>query len=183
MIKKEFLRMAVADLIPYDRNPRNIPEEAIDAVRESVRQCGDGVPLDPIEIDEDNVILSGHTRRLAYLAEGIMETDVIRYTGMTEEQKRKYRLLANKTGEKSSWDFSLLEEELEDLDFGDFDFGFEIPEEEEEQPEIVEDEYDPEPPEEPITKPGDIWQLGDHRLMCGDSTDPETVRSLMGGGI
>lgn len=123
MIKKEFIKIAVADLIPYENNPRKIPQEAVDDVRESIKQCGD---LDPIEIDENNVILAGHTRRLAYLAEGIEETDAIRYTGMTDEQKKKYRILANKTGEKSGWDYELLESELGELDFDGYDFGFNL---------------------------------------------------------
>lgn len=121
MIKKEFIRIKVEDLIPYEKNPRKIPQSAIDDVRESIRQCGD---LDPIEIDEENVILAGHTRRLAYLAEGIKEVDAIRYIGLTEKQKRKYRILANKTGERSGWDYELLDWELEDLDFEGYDFGF-----------------------------------------------------------
>lgn len=120
MITKELVRIKVADLIPYEKNPRKIPQSAIDDVRESIRQCGQ---LDPIEIDENNVILAGHTRRLAYMAEGIEEVDAIRYTGMTEKQKRKYRILANKTGERSGWDYELLEWELEDLDFEGYDFG------------------------------------------------------------
>lgn len=120
-MEKKFLRVKVADLVPYERNPRRIPEEAINDVRESIHQCG---ALDPIEVDEDMVILSGHTRRLAYLAEGIEETDVVQYIGLTDEQKRKYRLLANKTGEKSGWDFDLLNWELEDIDWEGYDFGF-----------------------------------------------------------
>ena len=70
------------------------------------------------------MILSGHTRRLAALELGIKEVDVLRVTGLTEKQKRKYRLLANKTGEKSGWDYELLDWELEDLDFEGYDFGF-----------------------------------------------------------
>jgi hypothetical protein len=82
--------------------------------------------LDPIEVDENNVILSGHTRLLALEQLGITETECIRYTGLTEEQKKKYRILANKTGEVATWDEELLNMELGDLDFGDFDFGFEL---------------------------------------------------------
>lgn len=123
MIKKEYIRIKVCDLIPYERNPRKIPQEAIDDVRESIRQCGQ---MNPIEIDEENVILAGHTRRLAYLAEGVEEVDAIRYTGMTAEQKRKYRILSNKTGEKTGWDFELLDVELDGLDFDGYDFGFDI---------------------------------------------------------
>ena len=125
MIEKKLIRVKVADLIPYERNPRKIPQEAVDDVRESIRQCGS---LDPIEVDEGMEILAGHTRRLAYLAEGVEEVDVIQYTGLTEEQKRKYRLLSNKTGEKSGWDYELLDWELEDLDFEGHDFGFSMDE-------------------------------------------------------
>lgn len=121
-IKKELIRLEVEKLVPYERNPRKIPQEAIDDVKESYRQCG---VIDPIEIDENNVILSGHTRRLAALELNIKEVDVLRVTGLTEKQKRKYRLLANKTGEKSRWDYELLDWELEDLDFEGYDFGFE----------------------------------------------------------
>lgn len=121
MIQKELIRAKVADLIPYEKNPRRIPQEAIDDVKESFRQCG---VLDPIEVDENMEILSGHTRRLAAIDAGIEEVDVLRVTGLTDEQKRKYRLLANKTGEKTGWDFDLLDWELEDLDFEGYDFGF-----------------------------------------------------------
>lgn len=88
MVKKEFIKIKTEDLIPYDNNPRH-NEEAVPDVAESIRQCGD---LDPIEVDENNVILSGHTRLLALRQQGFTETDVIRYTGLTEEQKKKYRL-------------------------------------------------------------------------------------------
>ena len=121
-IKKELIRLEVEKLVPYERNPRKIPQEAIDDVKESYMQCG---VIDPIEVDENNVILSGHTRRLAALELNIKEVDVLRVTGLTEKQKRKYRLLANKTGEKSGWDYELLDWELEDLDFEGYDFGFE----------------------------------------------------------
>ena len=105
----------------------------------------------------------------------------MRKVGMTEEQKRKYRLLDNKTNELAEWDIDLLKGELDGLDFLDFDFGFDIADESEPQA-IVEDEA----PEvdnqaEPITKLGDIWQLGRHRLMCGDSTNAENIALLMGG--
>lgn len=125
-ISKKLVKMKVSDLIPYEKNPRKIPAEAVDDVCESFRQCG---VIDPIEIDEDNVILSGHTRLQAALQMKIDKVDCLRVEGLTDEQKRKYRILANKTGEKTGWDFELLEWELEDLDFEDYDFGFNIPSE------------------------------------------------------
>ncbi len=122
-IKKTLVRMKVSDLVPYERNPRKIPQKAIDDVCESYRQCG---VIDPIEIDEQNVILSGHTRRLAALELGLKVIDCLKVEGLTEEQKRKYRILANKTGERSGWDFELLDWELQDLDFEGYDFGFNV---------------------------------------------------------
>ena len=119
-MQKEFVKLSVDDIHPYPNNPR-INEEAVAYVVESMNQTGN---LDPIEVDEDNVILSGHTRLLALEQLGITETECVRYTGLTDEQKRKYRLLANKTAEVSTWDEELLNMELGDLDFGDFDFGF-----------------------------------------------------------
>ena len=177
MVKKEFIQIKIEDLIPYGNNPRH-NEEAIPDVAESIRQCGD---LDPIEVDENNVILSGHTRLLALRQQGFTETDVIRYTGLTEEQKKKYRLLANKTGEKATWDLEKLAEELDDLDFDGFDFGFDLDLDGilEDEKEIEEDEI----PEkaEPRCKLGDIWQLGEHRLICGDCTDVAVIDRLMDG--
>ena len=122
ILQKEFVKLSVNDIHPYPNNPR-INDEAVAYVVESMNQTGN---LDPIEVDEDNVILSGHTRLLALEQLGITETECVRYTGLTEEQKKKYRLLANKTGEVASWDEELLNMELGDLDFGDFDFGFEL---------------------------------------------------------
>ena len=177
-MEKTLIRINVSDLIPYERNPRKIPQEAVDAVKESYRQCG---VIDPIEIDENNVILSGHTRRLAAMELGIPEVDALRVSGLTEAQKRKYRILANKTSEKSGWDYDLLAEEIDDLDFGDFDFGWDLPDDVENQPEAHEDDYEGRLPENAKTKPGEIYQLGQHRMMCGSSTDPEQVKALMGG--
>lgn len=117
---KEFLRMKLADLVPYENNPRH-NEEAVDATIASMQQCGN---IDPIEVDENNVILSGHTRRLALLKMGYEESDVVRVTGLTDLQKKKYRILANKTNEFAGWDYDLLNMELDGLDFEGFDFGF-----------------------------------------------------------
>lgn len=139
MVTKEFLRLRLTQIIPYENNPR-INDEAVKDVIESVKQCGE---LDPIEVDENNIILSGHTRLKAYYKLGFDEADVVRFTGLDEEQKRKYRLLANKTGEKAKWDFSKLEQELADLDFEGYDFGFDLPDapKEREEVEIGEEKF------------------------------------------
>ena len=173
----EIIKLNINEVIPYPDNPRK-NDNAVDAVAESIKQCG---YCSPIVIDEDNVILAGHTRLKALKKLKWKEVECVRKTGLTEEQKKKYRILDNKTNELAEWDFDLLEEEIDGLDFDGFDFGFDMSAFEEPQ-EIVEDE----PPEvdedsEPITQLGDIWQLGEHRLMCGDSTDKATVELLMDG--
>lgn len=180
MINKEFLTLPIDKVIPYGNNPR-INDSAVNDVIASIRQCEN---IDPIEIDENNIILSGHTRLKALKALNYSEVQVLRITGLTDEQKRKYRILANKTAEKAEWDFEKLELELDGLDFDGFDFGFDVdlPSfEEDGQKEVVEDDYNEEPPAEPKAKLGDIYQLGTHRLICGDSTDVNVIDRLMNG--
>lgn len=163
------------EIKPYMHNPRK-NDDAVDAVAESIRQCG---YVAPIIVDEDGVILAGHTRYKALRKLGHTEAEVIVKEGLTEEQKKKYRLLDNKTNELASWDFELLAQELEGLDFGDLDLDWGI--DMEEAPEVAEDNYEVAPPEEPKSKPGDIYQLGRHRLMCGDSTSLDDVETLANG--
>lgn len=117
---REIVTLAIKDIVPYERNPRK-NDAAVDDVAESIRQVG---YRQRIIVDENNVILAGHTRWKALKKLGWKEAEVQRELDMTEEQKRKYRLLDNKVGESSSWDYELLEWELEDLDFEDYDFDF-----------------------------------------------------------
>lgn len=121
-ISKEYITLPIGEIKPYENNPR-INDDAVAGVVESIKQCGE---LDPIEVDENNVILSGHTRLKAYNQLGYDSISVLRITGLTEPQKRKYRLLTNKTGEVATWDFDKLETELESLslDMGNFGFDF-----------------------------------------------------------
>lgn len=121
-VQKEFVTLRLEDIKPYENNPR-INDDAVDDVAASIEQCEN---LDPIEIDENNVILSGHTRLKALKKLGYTETECLRYTGLTDKQKRKYRLLTNKTGEKALWDIELLPMELDDLDFDGYDFDFDV---------------------------------------------------------
>ena len=118
----EIVLKKLQEIIPYDRNPRK-NEKAVNAVAESIRQCG---YVAPIIVDEDGVILAGHTRYKALQKLGRQEVQVVVKEGLTEEQKRKYRILDNKTAELASWDFDLLETELEGLDFEGFDFGLSV---------------------------------------------------------
>ena len=173
----EIIKLNINEVIPYSNNPRK-NDNAVDAVAESIKQCG---YCSPIVIDEDNVILAGHTRLKALKKLKWKEVECVRKTGLTEEQKKKYRILDNKTNELAEWDFDLLEEEIDGLDFDGFDFGFDFNSSEDDA-EIIEDE----PPEvdeenEPITQLGDIWKLGRHRLMCGNSLEQKDIDKLLDG--
>ena len=110
--------LKLADLIPYANNPRK-NDDAVNAVAESIRQC---TYITPIIVDENRVIIAGHTRYKALKALGIEEVPCLICDGLTEEQKKKYRYLDNKTGEKATWDLMKLEVELEGVDLEGFDF-------------------------------------------------------------
>lgn len=118
----ELVKKKLADLVPYENNPRN-NDKAVDAVVESIKQCG---YVAPIIVDEENVILAGHTRYKALKKLGKTDVEVVVRAGLSDEQKRKYRILDNKTNEFADWDFDKLEEELAGLEFGGFDFGFDF---------------------------------------------------------
>lgn len=115
-MKLELLK--INELIPYENNPRK-NDDAVEAVAESIRQC---TYITPIILDENHVILAGHTRYKALKSLGIEDVQCLICEGLTDEQKKKYRYLDNKTGEKAIWDFLKLETELENLDLGGFDF-------------------------------------------------------------
>jgi site-specific DNA-methyltransferase (adenine-specific) len=108
------------------------------------------------------------------------EVDAIVADGLTQEQVDKLRLLDNKLNE-SEWDIDLLLEDVPSFEWDGFDIDWELPELDDDEPEVIEDEA-PEPPEEPKTKMGDLYQLGRHRLLCGDATKVEDLERLLGGG-
>lgn len=166
------------ELIPYINNPRD-NKEAVDAVAKSISEYGF---KNPIIIDNNNVIVAGHTRLLSAKKLGMDEVPTIKADDLTPKQIRAFRIADNKTAEFAEWDSDLLKLELEDLEdtFTGFDeeafneaMGIEV--------DIEEDDFDMEPPVEPIAKRGEIYQLGKHRLMCGDSTSADDVKDLMNG--
>ena len=162
---------------PYKNNARH-NEEAIPYVMNSIKEFGF---KNPIIIDKNNIIIAGHTRLESAKRLGMKEVPIIHADDLTEEQIKAYRLADNKTAEYAEWDFNLLNEELDSIiDIDMSDFGFDIDLDIEEEQEIIEDEV-PDIPEEPKAKLGDIYQLGRHFLMCGDSTSEEDVAKLMNG--
>lgn len=169
--------LKLSEIVPYENNARK-NDKAVKDVAESIKQCG---YIAPIIVDENNVILAGHTRYKALKKLGYKEITVRKISGLTDEQKRKYRLLDNKTNELADWDFEKLKDEIDGLDFSEFDIDWGI-EEDTETISVIEDSpIEIDNTHEPITKLGDIYQLGEHRLMCGDSTSKENVARLMGG--
>lgn len=172
----ELQTLKIKDIHPYERNARK-NDQAVDAVAKSIEQCS---YVAPIVVDENHVILAGHTRWKALKKLGRTECECIVKDGLTDEQKKKYRLLDNKTNELADWDFDLLADELDGLDFGDLQLDWGVGQKE---PEVIEDNYDPVIPEEPKSKLGQVYQLGRHRLMCGDSTNLDDVSKLMDGNL
>lgn len=169
------------EIHPYERNPR-INDKAIQPVMESIQKDGYRAR---IIVDKNGVIIAGHTRYKAMQKLGWTEAEVWIADDMTEEQIRDYRVRDNYTAGFAEWDFDLLQREIEGLDFDMGAFGFPQGEEYEEppEPEVSEDNFDPDEdiPEESDIREGDVFILGEHRLMCGNSCDIDDVLTLMGG--
>ena len=170
---------SIDDIKPYENNPRN-NDDAVDAVANSIKEFG---WQQPIVVDIEGVIIAGHTRYKAAQKLGLKTVPVVVAKDLSEEQVKAYRLADNKSGELADWNDELLEDELVGIDDIDMSqFGFPPLETiEEENSEARDDDFDENPPEEPKSKLGQVYQLGRHRLMCGDSTKPEDVKTLMGG--
>lgn len=180
-MKQEYMFYKKTDeLIPYVNNPRN-NDQAVDAVASSIKNFGFKVP---IVIDSKNEIINGHTRLKAAKKLGIEEVPVIVADDLTEDQIKAFRIADNKVAELADWDEELLLAELDmiEMDMGQFNIDMSELDSDDSSEEVVEDEFDDTPPEEPQAKYGDIYQLGRHRLMCGDSTSVEDVEKLVGGG-
>lgn len=172
---------------PYANNPRQ-NDDAVEAVAESIRRFGF---RQPIVVDADGVIVAGHTRFRAAQRLGLATVPVHVATDLTPDEVRAYRLADNKTAELASWDDAMLSIELDGLRGAGIDWtllGFD----EEELAKLLapagtegltDPDAVPEKPADPITKPGDLWLLGKHRLLCGDSTSATDVARLLDGAI
>lgn len=169
---------SIGSITPYGNNPRK-NDEAVPLVARSIKEFGFKVP---IIIDKNGVIVAGHTRYKAAKKLKLDEVPCIIADDLTDEQVKAFRLADNKVAEAAEWDFELLGSELDDIiDIDMDDFGFDLDFDTEDDIEAVEDDFEIDVPEEPKAKLGDVYQLGRHRLMCGDSTDKEAVELLMNG--
>ena len=165
----------LSELTPYSGNAKKHDKKQIANVAESIRQYGF---VQPIVVDRDDVIIIGHCRALAAKKLGMDEVPCVSMDDLTPEQVNALRLVDNKSNE-SDWDFDLLADELSGLDLSAFDFDWGLRDELNNS--VIEDDYDPVLPAEPKSKIGDVYQLGNHRLMCGDSTSLTDVQKLVGG--
>ena len=177
------VELAAIDTIkPYPNNPRKLSETAIEKVAQSIQEFGF---RQPIVVDKDRVIVVGHTRYRASKKLGYKQVPITIAENLTKEQINAYRIADNRTNEEAKWDEELLKMELKELDYKEFDLkmtGFDDKQINdllfEEKQGLTDDDAVPDTPEEPITKLGDIWQLGKHRLLCGDSTKSEPLLNL-----
>jgi ParB-like chromosome segregation protein Spo0J len=175
-------------LRPYERNPRTHSEAQVDQIAASMVEFG---WTNPVLVDEQGGILAGHGRLLAARKLGLPEVPVIRFEHLWEAQKRAYLIADNELALQAGWDDALLAEELAWLRDERFDLdlvGFDATELERllaladggAASDEAEDEV-PEPPEDPVSRPGDLWVLGNHRLLCGDVTTLTDVERVLGG--
>ncbi len=177
----------IDDVRPYEQNPR-INDQAVDAVAASLAAFGF---RQPIVVDGDGVIIVGHTRWKAAKKLGVAKVPVHVATDMTAEQARAYRISDNKTGELADWDLEILPIELNELREGGFDMDVLAFDEEElgrlltiaegVAEGLTDPDSVPEPPDDAVTQRGDLWILGDHRLLCGDSGSEADLDRLLDG--
>ena len=188
MNNQKIIYKNVYDLIPYARNSRTHSDDQVLQIAASIKEFGF---TNPVLIDGENGIIAGHGRVLAAMKLSIDEVPCVELSGMTDTQKRAYIIADNKLALNAGWDYDLLAIEFKELDESGFDVGLtgfsddeiadllpqEIP------AGLTDEDAVPELTEDPVTKQGDIWILGKHRVMCGDSTSIDSVETLMDGGL
>ena len=178
-------RKKVDALIPYARNARTHSDEQVAQIAASIKEWG---WTTPVLVDEDGEIIAGHGRVMAARKLGIEEVPTMTATGWTKAQKQAYVLADNQLPQNAGWDMDLLSVEMKDLDADGFDlsligFGDDMLANMlvDETEGLTDEDAVPDVPETPVTVLGDVWLLGDHRLMCGDSTSIDAVEKLMNG--
>lgn len=171
----------IKTVIPYEFNNRKHNETQVNRIANSIKEFGYN---QPIVVDEDNIILVGHGRLHASLKLGLKQVPVLKKTGLTESQKKAYRILDNKLQNDSEWDFDNLTLELDFLEDNGFDlpsWGLDELRLGDDEEEVKEDDFEGCENEETFIKLGDLIELGRHRVLCGDSTNAEHVEELLNG--
>ena len=184
--KSHIEHVAIEALIPYARNSRTHDDAQVAQIASSIREFGF---TNPVLIDGDGGVIAGHGRIMAARKLSLQEVPCIRLGHLTDAQKRAYVIADNKLALNAGWDNEMLALEFAELADMGFDLdltGFNADEIEalkpvEIEPGLTDEDEVPEAPVEPVTKPGDVWVMGKHRLMCGDSTSIDAVESLLDG--
>ena len=177
--------VSIADLLPYANNARTHSAEQIKQVAASIKEFGF---TNPILIDENNVIIAGHGRLEAAKSLGMASVPVRILDNLTDDQKKAYVIADNQLALNAGWDIELLKIELEELKLNDFDLALTGFDDDfisgllhKDTEGLTDEDATPEPPEDPVSVLGDVWILGNHRVMCGDSTSIDAVEKLMDG--
>jgi len=178
----------IEKLIPYARNPRTHSDAQVMQIAASIAEFGF---VNPVLVDSDAGILAGHGRLLGEQALQLKEVPVIPLDHLTPAQRRAYLLADNKLAELAGWDEKLLRLELKELELQEFDLGVIgfsdeelrdlLADDDEVAPGLTDEDAAPEAPECPVSRTGDVWVMGNHRVLCGDATDLEAVRRLIDG--
>lgn len=185
MQKLNIVYRQIKDLKPYKKNAKKHNKEQVEQIANSIKEFGF---TQPVIVDKNNEVVAGHGRILGAKKAGLKSVPTVCLEDLTEEQIKAYRLVDNKLNE-SEWDYNLLDEELEnltediDMDLFGFDLMEEVEQEETKKKVVVDDEYIAKIPVKTKTKRGYIYKLGEHYLMCGDSTNEEEVKELLHGNI
>ena len=190
IVQSQIEMLPTAQLAPYARNSRTHSDEQVAQIAASMREFGF---TNPVLVDEAGGIIAGHGRVMAAKSLGLPAVPCIRLAHLSEAQKRAYVIADNKLALNAGWDEDMLRLELADLKAADFDLGLLgfnadelvdlLADDEDDQGGLTDPDDAPEAQAQATSQPGDIWLCGRHRVMCGDSTDIESLQALTGGGL
>jgi DNA modification methylase len=169
--------LPISEVKPNPNNPRVIKDDKFDKLVASIKEFPKMLEIRPIVVNDDMIVLGGNMRLKACKAAGLKEVHVIKASELTEDEQRQFIIKDNVSGGEWDWDMLANEWNVEQLE----EWGLDVPINLETELEAVEDDFDATPPEEPITVLGDLYEIGEHRLLCGDSTDSDQVAKLMDG--
>lgn len=171
------IKANIAEVKINPNNPRLIKDDKFKKLVQSIKDFPEMLEIRPIVVNSDMIVLGGNMRLNACKEAGIKEIPIIIADNLTEEQQREFLIKDNVSGGEWDWDMLANEWDAEELD----NWGLDIPDYGVKELEAEEDDFDTTPPEDPITVLGDLYEIGEHRLLCGDSTDSDQVAKLMNG--
>jgi DNA modification methylase len=173
----EVQTVSISEIKPNPNNPRVIKDDKFEKLVKSIKEFPKMLEIRPIVVNDDMIVLGGNMRLKACKAAGLKEVPIIKASELTDDEQRQFIIKDNVSGGEWDWDMLANEWDAEELQ----EWGLDVPNFGETELEAVEDDFDEEPPENPITVLGDLYEIGEHRLLCGDSTDSDQVAKLMDG--